>query len=206
MNRILIFLVGIISGLILLSLVAGTALFSYKATDKAIDFIDSKINHKEKIDYSWLQKDFFLSFEKNDELKIFEARQTGISISSNFYTDGKNSLLVEYPSGQDFPGICFDVFGKDCFNWSAIDRFSFDVYNGTAKQAALLMKIRSGRQYPKKEFEKTVYLEPTALNTVIITRSELESKLDLDKISAMNLFMHDPGTTFLLYFDRMQVE
>ncbi len=113
--------------------------------------------------------------------------------------------MVEFPPEAEYPGITFDLFGKECLDWSEMKEFSLDVYNSIELETGLTIQIRSGEKYPKKEFKKDYTVAPLQWTTIRISRDELARKLDLGKVSHLTIFMSSAPTTFRLYFDNMKV-
>ncbi len=204
-NRFLRFFGGGILGVVVFVL-AGAGLYAGRvAGEKIINLLDFR-NRKERVDYSFLKRNFALGFERDKELKVFDARQAAMKQSMEHATEGNHSLWVEIPAGRSYPGIATEVYGKDCFDWSDMEEFTFDVYNEIAIPAHITIKIKSGRNDPKKQYETGVDLPAQQTGRVKISRRELESVLDLECISAINIFMQDPRTTFYLYFDNFMVK
>jgi hypothetical protein len=109
------------------------------------------------------------------------------------------------PAGRERPGIVMDVSGGDCFDWSNMKDFSFDVYNEIELPARLTIVIKSGRVNPRKEYRTTLTLPARETGRIKISRGELENVLDLSCISCIDIFMRRPPTTYYLYFDNMWV-
>ena len=172
--------------------------------EKLVDFLDAG-NRKEKIDYTFLKLNFMLSFEKDKETKVFEPRQAAVKLSPEHATQANQSLWVEIPAGRERPGIVMDVSGGDCFDWSDMKDFSFDVYNEMDLPARLTIVIKSGRVEPRKEYRTTLTLPARETGRFKISRGELENALDLSCISCVDIFMQEPPTTYYLYFDNMRV-
>ncbi|MFA5038118.1 MAG: hypothetical protein WC732_00375 [Candidatus Omnitrophota bacterium] len=182
----------------------GLTFFSYKVTWRLLDYLD--IEHKRpQADYSFLKEDFRLNFENERDLKVLDAAQAAFSRSVDFPSEGKYSLKVEFPSGREFPGVGLEVYGRDCFDWTQMEDFSFTVFNAIDAPARLTVHIKSGAAYPKKDYETTQEIPALSMARFRITRQELANMLDLNQISAVRLFMQDPRTTFFLFFDDMKV-
>ena len=203
--KVRFFLLGIISGILLIAIFFVSGLVFYKLGLRLLEMPTSTQQHKNTQQSRAIASNFYLSFESNEDLKIFEARQSNIRISKEFATDGKHSLLVEFPEGSDYPSLFFEIMGKDCLNWANMKAFSFDVFNNIETPAKLTVKIKSGEQYPKRTFEKEFTLPSRQPTTIVIKREELKNKVDLNKISYLNLFMHGHIKTFRIYFDTMRV-
>ncbi len=203
-SSLLKFVGGLLLGVFVFAASAAGVYVGRIVAEKAIGLLDFR-NRKEKVDYRFLKKNFNLGFERDKELKIFGARQAVMRQSTDYATQGEHSLWVEIPAGRSYPGIATEVYGKDCFDWSDMKEFSFDVYNEIEIPGRLTVKIKSGRDYPKKQYETDIGLPAQQTGRVKISRRELEGVLDLDRISAINIFMQDPRTTFYLYFDNFRV-
>jgi len=177
--------------------------FAYRLGNKVIDLLTAE--NKPKINYAFLKNNFFISFEQDREKDIFSTNQSAYEISEKFATDGIKSIRIEMPSGREFSGIYIDVYDKDCFNWENMSEFSFDVLNDNIFSVNLKVKIRSGKQYPKKEYETSQNIPPNTKAKFKIKRVELEGVLDLGNISNLNFFVQDPITTVFLNIDNIKI-
>jgi len=204
-NNILVLFLGILAGFLLIIILLGNGLLFSKLTNSFIDKWSAKLEGKENSRFAKISSNFKLSFESQVESDIFDAQQSGMEISPSFATEGKSSLLVEFPPNAEYPGISFDLFGKNCLDWKDMKEFSFDVFNSIDSPATLIVQIRSGEKYPKKQFKKEFVLPALKTATIIISRNNLEKELDLSKISHLTIFMNNLQTTFRLYFDNMKV-
>lgn len=150
-----------------------------------------------------ISDDFYLSFENNQEVDFF-SRKDGLRAQASevHATDGQSSLMVEFPGGTSYPGLQFEVFGNQCLNWKGEKALSFDVYNDNGQMVHLKLKIKSGKAYPKKTFERIINLPSQELMTINIPIDELSRQIDITLISYVNLFMEFPKETIRLYFDR----
>lgn len=202
-NKSLFFL-GMISAALLLAIFAVNCVIFYKLGTRLIDRVLAGSQEKREKHLMQFASKFNISFESPEDAGIFEAKESTAVISGNFASDGKHSLLVEFPSGAGYPGICFELSGKNCLNWSDMKELSFDVHNPVNRPAALTVKIKSGENYPKKDAQKTFTIPALQTITLSISREELRS-LDLGKISYLNFFMNDPATTFQLNFDNIKL-
>lgn len=204
-SKVLVFLGGIVISLVIFVIVAGNTFLFYRVTNALVEKGISILEGSKPREYDFIQKDFNLSFESTQEMNIFDVQQAGMEISNKFASLGQNSLMVEFPADYQYPGITFDLFGKECLNWSTMQDFSFDVYNSVELDTGLTVQIRSGENYPKKEFKKDYRLDPIQWTTIRIGRDELGRELDLGKISHLTIFMPSVPTTFKLYFDNMKM-
>lgn len=205
MRSILQFVGGIITAGLLLVFSMITGYISYGKTESLIARAQDAFEHRGTGQFARVADDFALSFETEDDMKLFQARAAGLEISDKFATDGKKSLLVEFPSGNDIPGFFFDITGKNCLNWSGLKEFSFDLYNTTKKDGVLIIRIKSGEKYPKRVFHKEIGIPANNTARVSISRDELQGMVDLSTISHLNIYMHDPSTSYKVYFDNMRV-
>jgi len=204
-NRVKRFAGGGVLGVLVFVLAIAGIYAGRIAGEKALDLLDFK-NRREKIDYRFLKHDFHIGFEREKDLKVFQARQAAAKKSTEHATQGNYSLWVEIPAGRKYPGIATEVYGKDCFDWSDMTEFTFDVHNERTIPAPITIKIKSGRDDPKEQYETGIAVPARKTGRVRITRRELEHVLDLRCISAINIFMQDPRTTFYLYFDNFSVK
>ena len=105
---------------------------------------------------NYLQKNFAIGFESNRETLLFEKREGVTSErSAEHATEGRQALKVDFPAGTQFPGLQLEVFGRNCFNWKNQRIFLADVFNAAGHKIDLQVKIKSGKNYPKKNFERT---------------------------------------------------
>jgi hypothetical protein len=201
-KRTRLFVIGFVAGMSVFVAASAITFISFKVGNRLIDLSErylSKKNYKKK------QIVFPISFEKQNEWQIFETNEASSVISDNFASDGKGSLLVEFPAGVSMSTLVFEVFGKECLDWSEASEFAVDVFNSTEATAYLELKIKSGSKYPKRVFEKSIRLPAGSKSTIKVNIDELKNKLDVSKISYLNFFMQDPTTTFLVYFDNMRL-
>jgi len=195
---------GIFLGIFIFVVFLGGIYVGRIGGEKLLNLLDFK-NKREKVDYTFLKWNFKIGFEKNKELEVFQPHQAAMRQSTQYATQGQHSLWVEFPAGRSYPGIATEVYGKDCFDWSDMEEFSFDVYNEVEIPTHFTIKIKSGRDDPKKEFKTSLTLPAQETGRIKIARRELEYVLDLECISALNFFIEDPRTTFYLYFDNFKV-
>jgi len=204
-DKITTSVLGIVTGSLFVIAVMGSGVVSYKLTKRLINFVDiTELQWNKQV--TAIAKQFKLSFERPEELKIFQAQESGVEISQEFATKGDHSLLVEFPPQHSYPGITFDLFGKECLDWSKMKEFSFDTFNIVNKSKVLIVQIRSGEKYPKPEFKKEFTLPARDKSTIRISREELSKKIDLNKVSHLTIFMARPATTFRVFFDNMRID
>ena len=205
MKKKSLLILGTFSTVLLIGLFFLNAYFFYRLTNHflwKLAYPDKKENSKQ---IEELLKHFQIDFEQDQDLLLFEAKETGMEISKRFATRGRHSLLVEFPAGAEFPGITLETFGSKCFDWSNVEALVFDVLNVAKLEVGLTIKLKSGKKYPKSDFEKKVMLPPLKPVTIVVTRQELKNLLDLKNISYLNFHMRDPRTTFFLYIDNIRV-
>ena len=202
-NRFLLFILGFISGILLIGACIGVGAGGYIAGNYLIDKITAINTPKAPVIH--IPGSLNLDFESAADGEIFNPQDSAQEISDKFSTSGKHSLLVEFPGGRPTPGIFFDITGSGCLNWNKMKVFSFNVFNSIDAKTNLAVRIKSGEKYPKRVFMKGFELPALSWTTINIARNELEGKLDLDKISYLGFIITDPATTFKLYFDEMKV-
>jgi hypothetical protein len=206
-KNILKVLWGMITGTILTFFLLASGFFGFKLGDKAVYFLESKFTPPlDANKFRYLEKKFHIGFEKMEDFELFSFNNSGGELSEKYTSEGKQSLLVEFASGQDITGASFELSKELSFDWSDMREFIIDAFNSTDASARLIIKIKSGSDYPKKTFERVFDLPGSQLTPIKISRAELERELDINKISSLNLFMHDPSTTFLVYFDNIRIE
>lgn len=149
---------------------------------------------------------FNFSFEDKNSVTVFQGNDGAtLKVVDEHATDGRRSLLVEYPTGNEFPGLEMEVFGRDCFSWADKEFFSADIFNGSDHPNTLTVKIKSGKDYPKRSFEREYVLAPRQNTTINILISEMQKALDVRLISYLNFFLHSPAQKVSLYFDNIKV-
>lgn len=147
-----------------------------------------------------------ISFESPDDLKIFEPAETTIMLDEKFATDGKHSLLIEFPAGTNYPGIYFDVMGKNCLNWSSLETLSFDIQGDSNAATKITLKIKSGSEYPKRSFEREFDIPQGKTVKISINKDEMAKSLDLSKISYLKIFIDTPRDSYSLHLDNIELK
>lgn len=149
-------------------------------------------------------KEFYLSFEDKNDLELFKpAENTFVEISGQNATHGRNSLMLKIRPGSGYPGLAWEVYGRDVQNWSNSDDFHFDVYNNTEVSVPLNVKLKSGRKYPKKTFSRLVYLKPLQMNHIKIPIQDIAYSCDITAMSYVKLFIDSPEKEIVLFFDNI---
>jgi len=202
-NKRVIFL-GLILGVLCGALFLGNIALFKMGSHRFLNLLDRSDEFQKK-QFGLLLKEFRLSFEHEGEMGIFQAQRAGIQVSDKFATHGKKSLLIEFPPITGYPGITFDLPRKYIMDWSQMNEFTFDAYNTVDKRTNIIIQIRSGEKYPKRQFKKEVRLNGKAHTKVVIPIRDMSSKLDLDKISHLTIFMNKPKTTFRIFIDNIRV-
>ena len=72
-NKKFNFLAGLALSLLVFILIGASAAISFNFTSRVINFLDNRINIRNVSAFAPLQKDFFISFEKDSDSNIFEA-------------------------------------------------------------------------------------------------------------------------------------
>ncbi len=212
-DKIIVFLIGVITGIFLTFLFLGGMYAVYKAGKvfaKEALRDEGKIDEAREVkkitqDNSISARDFKIGFEKEDDLEFFEQKD-GIYIerSGDFLTDGKYSLLAEFPKGANYPGLFWEVYRKDeCLDWGRSRYLSFDVHNNSEVSVSLNLKLKSGYKYPKDVYQAKINLNPQESKNVRIPIKDLSKSLNVREISYINLFINNPQEDIVLYFDNI---
>lgn len=204
-RRTFFFISGIASGFLLVGLILGSVFISYKLGFSVLNMCDSYSQNKKAGYVIHFIPGSRISFESSDELKMFEQAETSVILDDKFATNGKHSLLIEFPAGTNYPGIFFDVMGKNCLNWKDMKTLSCEVLGDPDATARITLKLKSGADYPKKSFEKEFTIPAKTLVKISVTKEELAKHLDLGKISYMKLFIETPGSTYQLRLDNIEL-
>ena len=149
------------------------------------------------------KKTLYLDFESKGELQFFQLTD-GLytEISSERASSGKHSLFLEFPKGASYPGLYWEVFESDkLIDISNCRYFGFDVYANGRFDVRLNVKLKSGKNYPKKVFEKTVLARAGQWTKVRIPVSEISQVLNPQEISYIKVFIPSPSTTYELFLD-----
>lgn len=195
------FLIGLLVG------VAVTVLGGIKVYRSLKQPVNENVPKQQAIRSGTSVKEFRLSFENEQDLAFFSPTDgVNTEIASSHSTDGGQSMMVKIPAGQAFPGISWEVYGKDVMSWQDGQELVFNVYNNSEYDVNLLLKIKSGRDYPKRSFSMTSNLRPLADNEIRIPLADVESQCDLKEISYIKIFVQDPSKALVLYFDHMRIE
>ena len=151
-------------------------------------------------------QDFFLSFENENDLNVFE---TGggitLEISSDHATHGKRSLKAVLQGGAKYPGLMWEVFGSKVLNWKGRKDLHFDVYNEEERPVNLEVKFKSGRKYPKKSSSYSVELGPLKMNQIDIPMEAIAGGCDINQMSYVKIFVKSIQAPVALYFDNLGV-
>jgi len=212
-DRIIAFLLGTIVGIFMTFIFLGGVYAVYKVGKKIVNFWETKEvklpPSKPRIKKRIISiKNFNLGFEDKQDLEFFDLND-GLYVerSKDFVTQGKHSLLAEFPKGATYPGLSWEVYRMDkCLDWSRGKYFSFDVYNNSEINVILNVKLKSGPNYPKKVYETQINLPPQKIKRVKISIDDLGDKLNVREISYVKLFIDRPQETIILYFDNIRVE
>ncbi len=154
-------------------------------------------------DFKVGRKGLFLDFETEKDVKFFQLTD-GLyaEVSSERASSGKRSLFLEFPKGASYPGLYWEVFESDkVIDISGCDYFGFDVYANSQFDIRLEVKLKSGKNYPKKVFERTVVARARQWTKVRIPISELRASINPAEISYIKVFIPSPATTYELFLD-----
>lgn len=205
------FLVGVIIGMLIGGFVTAVGgVFAYKVykrirQDSRYEF-KAPPAKKSKAKAASAMKEFYLSYEKEGDLDVLQpGENASAEISQSNATDGKHSLMVKIGAGSGFPGIGWEVYGRQAQDWSRAKEFHFDVYNNTEDYITLEVKFKSGRSYPKKSYSCPVNLEPLKMNKISIPIANIAQQCDVTQISYVRIFANSPSMDMVLFFDNVGI-
>lgn len=205
-DKIIVFLVGILLGIF--TTVAG-ALYVYKSIKGGSGIWAEKpqpIAKARQASYNPAQG-LNLGFEQNNDMHFFKAAENSkFSISTSHPSAGNHSLEVVVPQGASYPGLEWEVYGKDAMDWKGKTSFSFNVYNNTEDIIPIEVKFKSGKNYPKKSYSVPMTLKPLDMNQVEIPIDQIKESLDIRQISYIKIFAKSPQVNYYLYFDEIKVK
>lgn len=202
-GKSLFFIYGIASGILLAGLISSGIFIFYKFGFFVLNIYDSYSKNRKYVYISKFIPGARVSFESSEELNMFEPSESSIKWDGKFATDGKYSLLIEFPAGTNYPGIFFDVMGNNCLNWKNMKALSCEVLGDDEVTAKITLKLKSGAEYPKRSFEKEFTIPPKTLIKISVTKEELSKHLDLGKISYMKIFIDKPNSEHHIHLDNI---
>ena len=210
-DSVIAFLLGVIVGIFMTFVFLGGMYAVYKVGKKIFGSREYKVSKplvsSGSVILARKGKKLNLGFENKKDLDFFVLKD-GLYIeqSKEFATKGKYSLLAEYPKGAAYPGLYWEVYNKrKCLDWGGKHYFSFDVYNNSEVDVTLLVKFKSGANYPKQKYQVPVNIPAQSSKNVTISINDLADHLDVRQISYINLFINKPEETVTLYFDNIRV-
>jgi hypothetical protein len=211
-DKIIAFLVGVIVGIFMTFVFLGGVYAVYKVGKKIfnrqVSYRDAKSSLVSRPRNKRKVGGFNLGFENKKDLDFFMLKD-GLYVeqSKEFATQGKYSLLAEYPKGASYPGLFWEVYNKrKCLNWGQAHYFAFDVYNNSEIDVVLTAKFKSGANYPKQTYQIPVNIPAQSSKSVTIPINDLAGHLDVRQISYINLFIVKPQETITLYFDNIRLK
>ncbi len=204
-KKVGLFLLGIGTSFLFIIVLLGIAAVSYRLTQSIIERYIIKPRSMQKVNSISLPSYFILGFESEENTKMFDTQNAQATRVPENASMGQYSLEVEFPAAQEYPAILFEYYGNGCLNWTAMKEFAFDAYNHINADGTITIQIRSGREYPKREYKKDYALPANTWTKVVVTKEELERSIDLDKVSRLAIFMSNPITTYKVNFDQIRV-
>lgn len=193
------------SGFIAVVLISTGIFIFYKLGSSVLNMCESYSKNKNVSYVRKLIPGSRISFESPDELKIFEPAETTVMLDEKFATDGKLSLLIEFLAGTNYPGVFFDVMGKNCLNWSSLKTLSFDIQGDSNAATKITLKIKSGSEYPKRSFEREFDIPQNKIVKINVDKEEMSKFIDLGKVSYMKLFIDNPRDSYSLHLDNIEL-
>ena len=209
-DSVIAFLLGVIVGIFMTFVFLGGMYAMYKVGKKISSSARVQSTAPHLISKKRKRgKGFKISFENEKEMKFFKlADGLYAEKATQYATDGKYSLMAEYPQGANAPGLSWEVYGEShCMDWSGADVFCFNVYNANDFPVELIVRIKSNPNYPKPTYEEKIMLSPQGGYFVEISISELQRRgLNPKCISYLKLYLYRPQRDAILYFDNLHLE
>lgn len=205
-DNIIFFLVGVLFGI--MTAVSG-GIYVYK-TLKAGKSDSAPIAEEKKASAKPLfgrSANLYLGFENPSDKNFFSgAENATLEVSDAHPTSGSHSLQIMLPAGASYPGIEWEVYGREALNWKGKSSFSIDIYNNTEDIIPIEVKFKSGKNYPKKSFTLPFTLDPLKENHIDIDLDQLGDAIDLSQVSYIKVFAKSPSTDYYLYFDEIKLK
>ncbi|MBF0483974.1 MAG: DUF4091 domain-containing protein [Candidatus Omnitrophica bacterium] len=201
-DKIIFILSGVIVGMIISALLAvflvqglksgGADLKSwFKKTVKVMPHVSGN------------KQSFFVGFEQPQDADVFDVADAKAEISNKNAASGQHSLMVTFRAGKEYPGILWEVYGSKVQNWKGKSDFHFDVFNNDERAVSLIVKIKSGKDYPKSSFEFIAAADPLKSTHVSIPMEQISQTCDIETISYIKIFIKSPSMDQVLYFDNI---
>lgn len=205
-NNVIYFLIGTLIGMVL-TLGSGVVFMKIVKGQKSLDFkLPSLTGLPFFNSRQSAIKEFKFSFEDGEINPMKAEGGAEAEISMAHAVVGQKTLLIKIFSGHDFPGIMWEAYGKDVIDWSAKRYLRFDVYNNSEKYVRIEIKLKSGKNYPKKSFNYTVELDPLTNTLVTIPLDAVARTCDLSEMSYFKMFAKSPSFNTVLYLDNVRLE
>ncbi len=205
-DNLIFFLLGTLLGLVL-TMAGGAIMYkviqgqvSFSLSLPSISSLPFFSNSKSTL------KSFNLSFEEGKSNPIKAVGGAESLVVSAHATSGEKSLLLNIYSGHDFPGVTWEAYGKDVLDWSAKQFLRFDLYHNSEKFVRIEIKLKSGKDYPKKTFNYSAELNPLSDNKISIPLDSVVRNCNLSEMSYFKMFVKKPQTNIVLYLDNIRLE
>lgn len=151
------------------------------------------------------------SFERPLELGSWGAKDSEISRSRDWSTDGEHSLKIALTTEQ-FSCAAFWWFEGD---WSGYQALQFDVFNPEPTPVELIVKIED-HQHAESDFEPTdryqelLTLDPGSTRRLTISVQELRQaprtrEMDLTQMKQIEFFTFELTTPRTIYVDQLRL-
>ncbi|MFH1038468.1 MAG: hypothetical protein V1789_07370 [PVC group bacterium] len=139
---------------------------------------------------------FSCSFRSPEDLAIWKTNGTRLEPSGPLLGASDSwAKATYYPA--EVPGLLWTDETMGVMDWRQADGFSFTAYNPQSWPIDLKVKIKdvSGNVY-----QKNAVLPPREQTTIRIPMAEIATRLDLSRVSYLNLFLWQPSTETVIYY------
>ncbi len=159
----------------------------------------------------WTEFPLLASFERPNELQIWETDNARISQTSEWVSDGHSALQVEL-----FPGECSGAaMSWPVPDWKGYEWFSCDVKTLGTESVELVIKLHDQQHAnngfePEDRFERVVEVRPGDFRTIRIRLSDVADapatrSLNLEQIAGIELFVEQPLHAMTLIVDNIRL-
>lgn len=141
--------------------------------------------------------EFECLFNNSNDLDIWKTNNCRLQIvSAPFGSDDRWAKVTYFPTGSPSLLLTDETIGM--MDWRRADAFSFKAYNPQSWPVSLKLKIKdaSGQKH-----QKDIVLSSKQKTGIKITVQDLAHQLDVSRISYLNLFLWEPSTETIIYYN-----